>query len=161
MPVGYLLPSVPLCTAPLAGSERPRPAGYERKVSGPVDPRAAAAARRRSSALRSSRDWRARARRSIGAPSAVGRAPQGRGTTVECVVVRFLLCCVVTAPFRGQGTVDETEHLAFLPFETRACRERPHSGQFYPLRGSAPPQEPGTWSLAGTCTLVNTPHVTT
>ena len=30
----------------------------------------------------------------------------------------------------------------------------------YPLRGSAPPQEPGTWHLVGTCTLVNTPHVT-
>ena len=24
-----------------------------------------------------------------------------------------------------------------------------------------PPQEPGTWNLAGTCTLVNTPHITT
>ena len=39
---------------------------------------------------------------------------------------------------------------------TRVC-----SPSVYPLQGSAPPQEPGTWNLGGTCTLVNTPHIPT
>ena len=115
---GYLLPSVPLCTAPLAGSERPRPAGYERKVSGPVDPRAAA--RRRSSALRSSRESEGtsldRCPLCRGA-CATGKRDDGR--VCSCSVFVVLLCYSSLPPGSGQGTADETESACkhFLPFE--------------------------------------------
>ena len=46
-------------------------------------------------------------------------------------------------------------------FRTRLVLPRACQVTFYPMQGFAPPQEPGTWNLAGTCTLVNTPHATT
>ena len=56
----------------------------------------------------------------------------------------------------------------YMSINNKAVRYRrtpdPGAGarrKVYPMQGSAPPQEPGTWNLAGTCTLVNTPHVTT